>query len=550
MTYLIGANGWNPVGESMWSIMGKLAHFNYMLGTDVDHVFCSRPSGFNRISTDLSKDHGFSTEQIAKYTGWELSTTDASFEKFYRPTWLKTGGNDIPIAGVLRICPKCAEAGQHLFIHQILTFLKCPIHHVELIKTCLNCGGRNLFSFSGTPENWLKCCHCKKLLLSPIKPDEATVLECKTFLREYSDWMTQLASAFGDDGNHYLWLGGPDSYFHLAFAHRLIPGPDWMDNCFTHISRVTHKRHILRNTTCRMPKRKKVFTVGNPYAAGVFKRNLEKGFGYFFMDSQELVHERYHERFELMPENARHHWAIDIQAHVKAVNNELYQNFYQENHEAAICDFDSNQCNAMYGPGCSIWSNAYWLWRRCMDAAFPWDQRWERRRDLSFFTEAFPWAFWCAGPGALLWSSQKDCQRYWNTGLVRRMTDIWFRQSYLDCYFLFLGMACPTVRAFKLSPHFLFKELGEVGVRPGWVLEDSQNGLVLHHLSLIADPTAFLKLRETGYLGLDAVYEEDPMALLPISRLLNVLPWQGSLNSKIKWSSILPKSYYSLHHTK
>ena len=183
----------------------------------------------NRGALDLAK--------ISHLTGWPPGVFDASFTEFYfpasRPCHYR-GQNAIPLYRQLRFCADCAAEGVHLLLHQFEDCVLCPIHRTELITSCPFCQAPiQRFSYSQLDTHPFACetCHWRPWVPDHVPCGQALEKRLQV-LHGFGTWIEMIQKRIGGSHDGTFLLSAPARFQNLAQMHALIPGPDWIEDCF------------------------------------------------------------------------------------------------------------------------------------------------------------------------------------------------------------------------------------------------------------------------------------------------------------------------------
>jgi hypothetical protein len=109
---------------------------------------------------------------------------------------------------VIRICPACLAVGYQAVFFQIAGLLECPIHHLALQSTCVECGAQLPEYADAAPGTHpMRCARCKRALMAegPVTlwcRDAAFRAAEKDAWFPLARWLRRLASSV--DANHVL----------------------------------------------------------------------------------------------------------------------------------------------------------------------------------------------------------------------------------------------------------------------------------------------------------------------------------------------------------
>ena len=199
---LIGSNTWDPQGESMWSIVSHLSQQNYLNWVEIRRLFGANE--LRSFSTEVSQNpdtpENFGLGRLIASTSWEPRRLRSSFSKGHQPPWLASDEQTSLRKSnrYLRVCPKCLENGSHLMLHQLLDWVRCPLHDEPLTARCPHCSnvlGRFLITNS-LERIGGRCQHCNHPVLASNSPQEHQRSKTR-MMSEFTTWLRAIQSHSG-----------------------------------------------------------------------------------------------------------------------------------------------------------------------------------------------------------------------------------------------------------------------------------------------------------------------------------------------------------------
>lgn len=134
---------WDARGESLWSIVRKLAYVNELNGEDIKRCFYndSTAPGFGKASVrSCATLNGVSDDAILLNTTLTKTTLPWSL-----PHSLVLGEGKI--SKRVRFCPDCSQLGFHSALFQVMAIDICPWHQVPLEDRCHLCSTQFSYEF-------------------------------------------------------------------------------------------------------------------------------------------------------------------------------------------------------------------------------------------------------------------------------------------------------------------------------------------------------------------------------------------------------------------
>lgn len=477
---LIGTAGWDPTGESMWSIIRRVAKKNHLSWAEVRCRFGSKAyNSFPAVGGVTFDDHSrFNVVGFAKLVGWDPECLRASFSLAYKPPWAEDEydvGNG-RVDNQLRICRSCIETGTHLAVHQLVKWHGCPIHDEALTSRCPSCNAP--IDYYYVHKNFWTKGNCDKCDAPVIGERQRTPEEQRqrvAFVREYAEWMQLQQSACDDRSSPFTWLGTAQSVRHLIVTKLAQPAPRWTD-CLDgpHVSRLTTWKWggppVDPGTTARAHRL-------STYPTKIMYGN---------------------ECHRVRPPRIVEDFARFLSLGVQARFEDLREQFGGRR-RSGVFELSSKECTPRWGEHIDSWATAIWFWRRSLDESFPMRSRVARRRDHPSVYMGAVWKEWVTTVGQLLWSPFRKLSHPRNAAFVRWLTRLWLRRFLDEAYCRFVGVASRAVGDNWLNSHWLISEVDKVSPGTYWVLERGDDDSTrVHAVSSIAPITEFVQLQESG----------------------------------------------------
>lgn len=232
--------GWNPTGETIYSVIYKLKVFNRLTARDTREFF-------QLIVEHRKLHHGewfrsdFDVDLIIERTGWPSTHLDASFpdylfcydKRFQQDASVRGGKllfSELSLSKTLRICPTCYKSGLHLIFHQSTRWNKCPIHNEDLKTTCTKCGtDTNQFINTGSFEKIYRCANCgyDPFTQKSLPREYSGKLET---CNEYKNWCSLISKTINRKSNTFLALSYNKRSDSFSDYIRLLSPPKWIIN--------------------------------------------------------------------------------------------------------------------------------------------------------------------------------------------------------------------------------------------------------------------------------------------------------------------------------
>ena len=238
---LIGTPRWDPSGESMVTVLEKLAILNDFSAGDLARMVGVKGANtFGSLTRcDASDPSTIRTGRLCKLAGWKPTVLESSFPAAYRPAPSDAPVPDwrfFDVASSMRLCMQCSEQGVHLVLHQFSEIAGCPIHLTPLIDACPRC--RAPLSRHAYPPD---CHHTSFSCSSPTcgwcpwayklpSPQPELQQRKRQVLDEYGRWQKAILDRRQVSASPVL-IGTPRRWGEVATLAALVPGPDWIATC-------------------------------------------------------------------------------------------------------------------------------------------------------------------------------------------------------------------------------------------------------------------------------------------------------------------------------
>ena len=424
---LITRLSWNPVGESLWSILSKLILLNRLSNGEISRFFSTSEKPQNawasQKSDNLTSLDGFYLANIQKLTGIPETTLNLAIPSAYVPAGAPIDSNIF--SDRLRICEHCFSSGVHLAIHQIKDSELCLLHDHELTDTCSNCGTQLPYYYmSSMCKSLFTCPHCKFTWWSGVRNRWCRDLAKKrvAFVRQYLTWMDDVCKRTKHSRKSKLiWLGkqnGPECYRDLAVASKHYRLGDGLERALPSVGRIY-----------KLP-----VDLGNERFTG-------------------------HNELYDVPQNIfQNHLYSDLIRHSKKKIQQISRYIrytYLRNHLGiGTINPDGvdrgilHAVRPLVGEGKSCWRAGYWLWKRLWDDFFPDDIQLTRFRWSTDYKERYAcaWNRWRAGPGSLIFSSCPSNSSWLRAhDAIIKIIDVWMWTTALHDFVYCVGLTCRMV---------------------------------------------------------------------------------------------------------
>ena len=174
---LNGTSGWDPYGESILSIISRLAQKNHLDATGIGRIVGKRKHKTFLTEKRLNPENVDVIDlcKLGDIGAWSGNSFTASFGREYvwpivRPKLsprMETNPRKIsergPLMENIRLCHRCAVDDVHLIFHQLRGWSHCPVHEVTLSNVCPKCFkkfGPYTYSYRGIIPPTTACPHC------------------------------------------------------------------------------------------------------------------------------------------------------------------------------------------------------------------------------------------------------------------------------------------------------------------------------------------------------------------------------------------------------
>lgn len=504
---LIGTYNWNPVGESMWSIVTRLAQRNYLTWVEIRRLFGSKDLQSFKTAKTQSADvpHNFAIPGLCISTGWDLNALPTSFSREYRPPWLREDLSATRISERLRICPTCVKEGSHWITHQLIDWVRCPIHKEPLVTCCPKCGNElDEFLISNViADRPGQCANCGELVFDSRAVSHTSQSARLTIISEYREWLNQVDREFRRDTGRHRWLTGPATTSELVHLHKLIPGPSWLNGTLAHGSRISKTSWEWRGESLRPARGVRAYFLPAPPKPNPYRLDP------YSSGRPAIIYD------------FRRYLSNGVREHC----NRIYELFEVSSSYSGVQEWSPNETLIQFGESVNASDTAFELWRRSVDEAFPDHHRWGRSRTPVDIEERWLWQSWWRTVGRLIWCPVKSLKRPVNAAFVRWATRNWLRRELEEYFALFMGVACRQIGAGWMSTEWLVNQTPIVGKPSFWVYEITPKQLItIHALSTIAPISDFLELKRSGFIGNGRDYFRSFEHLKPLINLLGTHP--------------------------
>ena len=246
--HLAGTFDWDPYGESILSVIEKVAMPNVLSSREVFGVFgLKSPSSY--IAGDPDDVHPKDYARLEWLAGWAPSTLSASLHGAYRaPGNPPARGRRAPLtrSTLVRFCTRCAENGVHLALFQVSELLVCPIHDQALEEHCFNCRFTlRRYEFAADELRTIVCRRCGWAypLTGSAASNDALRIAKRTTVGSLVGWLKTLRETIGGNGAPIQIMSTPGAVRPLTHYHALMPGPEWIERCM-HAGSRTRQRIV------------------------------------------------------------------------------------------------------------------------------------------------------------------------------------------------------------------------------------------------------------------------------------------------------------------
>jgi hypothetical protein len=232
---IITGGSWAFRGESIWSLLQKLAALNSFSAQELFSCFGSADKVNRKIHSvaerDLRISFGFNTKKLSSAV--RLSETDLEWSFYNRYTLDKLDHG----AGVFRYCHECISHGIHATLHQVPAFVECPWHNERLRSVCPSCGRTLVYELNNTEFKTPYGCSCGYMFWPQFDRDLWTTQprQMQTdIIDSYVEWIQPIQTARNQKDAQYIVLHDNDGremvLDELLFQlNRIYPGPDWLN---------------------------------------------------------------------------------------------------------------------------------------------------------------------------------------------------------------------------------------------------------------------------------------------------------------------------------
>lgn len=488
---------WDPVGESIWSVLHKLSHYNQLSGVDYRRLFGRSQEASFRDDRDLqaNKPVIVPPEKIADLGGWVPSVFRYSTRESLYPPWpgrrhLDHQGWHRPARNRLRICVDCAEQGIHLALFQEHAWIGCPIHRAPLQDTCPHCA-HPLPNFVLEPRHvvHVQCNNCQ----NPIwRVPENTGLDLQerkqTVFREYRAWMDRLTRQFTGEGARRRWLSGVCSPRQLKYAHACEPGPHWVEKSLANASDVHVNSHQW------------------PHHLPLFER-----LGQADQEPHDALDDDGEANQYLPAMNLCTDVALGIH-HIAHITDQWIKDRFRirQAHDHGLTTMTSYHFSTTSHGGTSAWEAGYGLWRSlpwfadmALSASYPDDALITRK----VFASAL-WRIWRQGHWSLLPGILRPEDRESLVRIITWISKIWVVDLLKHDYLRSVGLSLKNLDGSWMPRHGIFTELAQVSDPIDHLVTADSSGLQVQSFGCAAPISRFEQLCSANYAPTNAMYYE------------------------------------------
>ncbi len=514
---LIGAQEWNPIGETLWSITAKLAILNHFDWSDFKRNFGTRKSYASDYISDISTYpddvRNFNVKRILQLTGWKSDWLEASCGEYYSSNIKNicaykstiSINNPLNLSKHLRICPQCVQRGTHLVFHQILAWSHCPIHHAPLTTICIKCGSY-LHKYKVT-NAFLQIYSCPNIKCGTNFWDidryrvGTDILERKKIIEEYRYWINKAEELNNPSNSVRIWLKGCVDYANLAYLHHFSAGPDWVKTCLVNVGNVRTSKTTYLKSKINIPTREfyplscdvgcfDKYDVKN-YKEILRDRTLTKE----YLNGKNLI-----ERFPKL--RTYNHLTQFITSFIKSFDQELKVHIDYSSRKSGTMFHCNKFCSVKLSKATSLWCTAYSLWQKCV---FPQGQIINVEDYASHYLDSSVWMDWSEnGPGKLLWSEDSKCMHFNNRPFVYRFTKEWLWQYLAELYLQFVWLVSLSEQIWVHSDN-LERDLNKLNFAKTLSFIDiTNNKIVYEHLTFLP---ILVNLSDVKQKGRDEIVE-------------------------------------------
>ena len=454
---LIGTESWNPVGESMYSIVQRVRWQNYFGHQQFMQLFKNtavsktrRVHGWLRPDNPEVIDH----QKLCGLARWSKKQLRYSYSDAYVPVINRTSGKDflnvpqpsLQLQTQIRICTDCASQGVHLVFHQLPSFIACPLHLTPLIEHCPQCNrglGNCIYNEYSAANSATQCDSCGWGSADMYSVEYA---QRERVLSQYHGWLSDIQNVYDGNDTQRHWLGRPSVVDQLAHIHTLLPGPDWLDECLGGLDRIRVAKHRHRSIHLKVPVNQELSNLVRP-------------------DCHELWNPTSPQCAELASLIRR----LDTrsQTMVSSVDKQIRRQLHKTGDIGGHTRCQQQRVNLSTTPHTLLSKTSWWLWRWCVDAWLPPEQHWGSLHSLNSFSRDFsnslctnvspelPYDIatcsflrsylgnhWIEGPGSLLWRPTTRSSNSWNNIGLCAWADRHWRYNFInDLFRAFIGVA-------------------------------------------------------------------------------------------------------------
>lgn len=193
-------------------------------------------------------------------------------------------------------------------------------------------------------------------------------------------------------------------------------------------------------------------------------------------------------------------------------------------YRAGIYEYSNKHCVVQHGYGISCWSTALWMLRRCLDAAWPVDERWSRSTPVEQLSESTIIRDWNNSFGSIKnlnepyhGSNKEDLD-------IFSLSYFWIEEWVRAVFYSFVAIACHANDREALKTEELAEHARELGLIPLFVFVRRPKGFRLNLLTTMANPSVFKELFDNGFKGNDEYFLSDAYNIYQIYNAAGLHP--------------------------
>jgi len=495
---LIGADNWNPYGESSLSIVQSIRMENYFSLKEIGLLFGLK--GRQSFSIDSRRQPNIcgviDLKKLCDTAGWEESLLDASFSSYYFPNLSDIRGKSRTRKEIrhglyldrIRLCPVCAEHGVHLIFHQLLGWVSCPLHQITLIDRCPDCGiPTHRYEHNERRQSFIT--QCDKCGWGSRPNRNINVDDRVKAIQQYREWLNQIENVYNGDNPKKIWIGRPDLLGNSAQVNELLPGPEWLGSCLLDTKRVrsNFKKHDNLNFLSpagfsyeQLPTNTLQWNILNPGKS----LNSTKCFYSAISKQNRYI--------------------------CKTIENSLISklNITDLSSVGAYARYGADRVNLSITGYTQVSYTAFSLWQLYVEYMSQKHRyfKGDIANDYHYFDSCF-WPIWREGPGALIWREYIKKEIPWENTILCLWVDYhWREQFLLNLYYSFITYIGTLVLNTNQLSLDLLSDIYQYSDRcielPLSILECSQDTVTFRTATILAKNETFdrfIKSEEPGY---------------------------------------------------